>query len=78
MKKNFYLLVLLLSLVFVACNKNKMEEEFGETSNPEKKELTAQEQKQKLQTVAEELIGVFNTNDQNKIIEEFIKMGVME
>lgn len=68
MKKNFYLLVLLLSLVFVACNKNKMEEEFGETSNPEKKELTAQEQKQKLQTVAEELIGVFNTNDQKDVI----------
>lgn len=68
MKKNFYLLVLLLSLVFVACNKNKMEEEFGETSNPEKKELTAQEQKQKMQTVAEELIGVFNTNDQKDVI----------
>lgn len=69
MKKNyFYLLVLLLSLVFVACDNNKPDEEFGKTSNPEKTELTASEQKQKLQTVAEELIGVFNTNDQKDVI----------
>ena len=70
MKKNcFYLLILLLGLVFVACDRNRPDEEFGETANPEKKELTASEQKQKLQTVAEELIGVFNTNDQKDVIE---------
>ncbi len=69
MKKNyFYLVVILLSLVFVACDKDKKEEEFGGTSNPENKELTAAEQKKKLQTVAEELIGVFNTNDQKDVI----------
>ena len=70
MKRNYFcLLILLLSLVFVACDKKKMEEEFGDVSNPEKKELTAEEQKQKLQNVAEELIGVFNTNDQKDVIE---------
>ena len=70
MKKNyFYLLVLLLAFGLVACDKKKMEEEFGDVSNPEKKELTAAEQKQKLQNVAEELIGVFNTNDQKDVIE---------
>ena len=69
MKKNYFYLFLLLAFVFVACDKKKMEEEFGEVSNPEKKELSATEQKQKLQNVAEELIGVFNTNDQKDVIE---------
>ena len=61
-----------LSLVLTTgCGKDKPDLDPDDVVNPENKELTAEEQKEKLLDVATEFIEVFNTADQKDAVEIF-------
>ncbi len=59
-------------VVMTGCNEKKVPGlNTGDTENPENKELTAEEQKNKLVDVATEFIEVFDTSNQKDAVETF-------